>query len=170
MNPRWWVALGALVALSGCGETETVSAPSTPTRLVEAGWSFGFCLGPCNGRLIVENDALAYRVTSRTGDQLFADNRGRLTSSGAARLAGLVAALPETLQDTYGCPDCADAGAAYVVVSREDASERSTYEYPSPPAALASLDAFLKDLWEALGQCVPSGDVALDGACSPLPR
>lgn len=162
-----WILVVSVV-FSACGES--ASAPSSATRLVEAGWSFGFCLGPCSGRLEVSGDGLSYRVTSRTGDEVFADNRGRLASSGAERLAALLSGLSETLQETYGCPDCADAGAAYVVVSREGESRRSDYEYPSPPAELAALDAFLKGLTDALGRCTSSGDVAVEGGCTPLPR
>jgi hypothetical protein len=99
-----------------------------------------------------------------------AESRGRLTASGAARLAALTSALPDRLQDTYGCPDCADAGAAYVVVSRNGSGRRSEYEYPSPPGELASLDAFLKSVMDALAQCTPTPDVALEGPCSPVSR
>lgn len=164
--------LGILVAVAlsiGC-EEEGTSAPSPAVRLVEAGWSFGFCLGPCNGTLLLDGDTLDYRVRNREGDQVLASAEARLTSSGSARLASLVAGLPEALRDVYGCPDCADAGAAYVVLSREGMTRRSNYEYPSPTVELAALDSFLKSVMDALGRCASTPDVTITGSCSPAPR
>lgn len=154
--------------LTGCGD-DAMSAPSSTVRLLETGWSFGLCLGPCNGTLDVDGRALSYLVESRTGE-LFADNRGELTSTGVSRLRSILAALPKELLDTYGCPDCADAGAAYVVVSRDGSSQRSHYEYPSPPRELAALDAFLKDVMDALGSCEATADAAPSGTCTPARR
>lgn len=160
----------ALLLAYGCGE-KGASAPSPAVRVPEAGYSFGFCLGPCNGVLEIDGEALTHVVANREGDQVLASNEGSLTSGGAARLAALAAELPEELQDTYGCPDCADAGAAYVVVNRPDAAPmRVDYEYPNPPAELAALDAFLKSVMNALGTCQATSDVVLESTCSPVPR
>src|SRR5262245_12642306 len=98
--------LAALAVTSFSCQEETPTTPSA--RIVDAGWSFGFCIGPCRGELGIDGEALTLRVTDRTGGQVLAQNRGRLTSGGAARLAGLTASLPEALLETYGCPDCAD--------------------------------------------------------------
>jgi hypothetical protein len=105
---RFIVGALALFSLSCTQDTLT----SSSARIVEAGWSFGFCLGPCRGELDLDGDAIALRVTDRTGNQVIAQNRGRLTSQGSARLAGVAASLPEELLETYGCPDCADGGAS----------------------------------------------------------
>jgi hypothetical protein len=154
------------VFFGGCADNAL--SPSPSAAVVEAGWSFGFCLGPCRGMLQLNGSELTYRVSDRTGSPVLAENRGRLTSVGASRLQSLAAALPDDLLDTYGCPDCADAGAAYVVLSRESATERADYEYPAPPPDLAPLDAFLKGIMEALGECRPSSDVTIAPGCDPL--
>src|SRR5574341_1491556 len=94
---------GALALFSiSCAQE---SLTSSSTRIVEAGWSFGFCIGPCRGELAIDGGSLSLRVTDRTGNQVIATNRGRLTSRGSARMAGLAATLPEDLLDQYGCPD-----------------------------------------------------------------
>jgi hypothetical protein len=163
------VSTAALILVSSACVDRTSTNPSQTARVLEAGWSFGFCLGPCLGALAIQGEELTYRISNREGDPL-SETRGRLTASGAAKLASRASALPERLQASYGCPDCADAGAAYLVVSRDAASRRSEYEYPSPPAELASLDAFLKEVMAALARCAATSDVTLEGACSPAPR
>jgi hypothetical protein len=168
MRETW--ALVMFLALVGCEREDSTSAPSSMARLIEAGWSFGFCLGPCNGTLTFQNESLVYRVTDREGAQVLASSQARLTASGTERLASLVSSLPQGLDETYGCPDCADAGAAYIVVSREGANRRSSYEYPNPPRELAQLDAFLKEIMESMGACQTSALVTLEGECSAVPR
>lgn len=165
------LAIGLLsVAMAGACADESATAPSPDARLLEAGWSFGFCLGPCRGVLSLEGDDLEYQVTDRTGEQVLAETRGALSPSGSTRLGTLLAALPTELLAQYGCPDCADAGAAWVVVDRGRSGQRSDYEYPSPPRELAALDAFLREVMESLGGCRPSADVSVAGACVPLER
>lgn len=162
----------ALVALSlaavGCLESST-SGPSSPVRVAEAGWSFGFCLGPCLGRLELVGSQLAYEVSSRTGDQVYASNRGQLSSQGATRLESLASRLPEELQQTYGCPDCADGGAFFLTIVRAGESMRVEYEYGNPPGDLSAIDGFLKEVMDALGHCRATADVTLEGSCTPRP-
>ena len=154
----------ALFTISCAQDTPTSASP----RITEAGWSFGFCLGPCRGELGIDGEALALRVTDRTGSQVLAQNRGRLTSSGSARLAGVGASLPAELLETYGCPDCADGGASFVTVARDSASRRTEYEYGNPPAELAAADSFLTAVMEALRDCRPTPEVTLEAGCTPI--
>jgi hypothetical protein len=168
MRTRLLIYLSIALSLSACA-AETNSGPSASVRVVEAGWSFGFCLGPCRGALRIDGAELTYRVSDRTGDEVFATNGGSLTARGRATLEALAGALPESLLPTYGCPDCADAGAAYVLVERGDETKRSDYEYPNPPPELAALDAFLKATMESLGTCQATGDVTLGPGCQATP-
>jgi hypothetical protein len=160
------MAVLSLAVLSACGESAT--APSPTVRLVEAGWSFGFCLGPCNGTLTLNGSELAYQVRSRAGDQVLAEAHGDLTTTGANRLQALLRRLPDTLQEQYGCPDCADAGAAHVVIERGTSRQRSDYEYPNPPPELAALDSFLREVMDTLGGCRSTAELSV-GACTPVP-
>ncbi|MGH9460449.1 MAG: hypothetical protein ACRD1X_04495 [Vicinamibacteria bacterium] len=166
-SSRYIVFALALVAV-GCAQSST-SGPSSSVRVAEAGWSFGFCMGPCRGQLALAGAQLTYEVSSRTGDQVFASNRGQLTSQGATRLEYLASGLPEELQETYGCPDCADGGASFLAFVRERESLRTEYEYGNPPAALSAIDGFLKEVMDALGECRATADVTPEGSCTPLP-
>ena len=166
--------LGIVVAASAFGcrtaSTPTPSPGPAAVSIVEAGSSFGFCIGPCLSTLVIDEStspgALSFRVTDRTGSQVFVANQGRLTASGGERLSSLTRNLPDSLQTTYGCPDCADGGLAYFVVVRGGSPRRVEYEFPSPPGELAALDSFLKGVMSALGLCVATPDVTLDGSCT----
>jgi hypothetical protein len=160
----WMWRLAALVLGLGFSSCESDTAPSPPSRIAEAGWSFGFCIGPCRGELRLDGVDLSYQLSSRTGEPVNGANRGRLTAQGAARLDSLASALPQNLLERYGCPDCADGGAAFVTVSRGSASRRVEYEYRRPPPELVELDAFLAGLMEALTECRSTPDMVV-GDC-----
>jgi hypothetical protein len=65
-------------------------------------------------------------------------------------LAGARSALPAV----SGCPDCADGGAASVVLGGLDQlTETFAYEYDNPPAALRDADEFLQALIDDLLFC-----------------
>ena len=147
----------------------STSSPSSSASVTEAGWSFGFCLGPCLGRLDLQGDQLIYEVSDRTGDQVFASNRGQLTSRGATRLESLASNLSTPLQETYGCPDCADGGASFIVIVRAGESRRTEYEYGNPPEELSAIDGFLTGLMDALGRCRAAPEVILAESCTPVP-
>lgn len=142
--------------------------PQPSPRLESAGWSFGLCAGPCHGELTLSGSELSYRITDRPGNQVFVTTSGRLTAAGGARLTGLVDALPAVLEARYGCPDCADGGAATVTVDAGAGSMTSTYEFFQPPSDLESLDTFLKGVMDALEKCTTTSDVTPDANCEPL--
>lgn len=167
MNPWRLVIFGAIGLLSiGCVQD---TATSASVRIPDAGWSFGFCLGPCRGDLTLEGEALSLRIADRTGNEVFAVNRGRLTSRGSARLSGLAAALPQDLLERYGCPDCADGGSSWLTVARESGTKRTEYEYGNPPSELAAVDELLASVMGALRQCRETSDVTLEAGCTPVP-
>jgi len=167
-EPGRFVALALSLVAVGCAEQST-SGPSSAVRVVQAGWSFGFCMGPCRGQLDLAATQLTYQVSSRTGDQVYVRNRGQLSSQGATRLESLASSLPAELQETYGCPDCADGGASFLTVVRGNESMRTEYEYGRPPEDLSAIDGFLKGVMDALGQCRATAEVTLEGGCTPLP-
>jgi hypothetical protein len=164
MNPtRFLIVALALFTVSCAQESPTTSSE----RVVEAGSSFGFCIGPCRSELSLSGDALALRVTDRTGSEVIAQNRGRLTSGGSARLAGLSASLPDDLLERYGCPDCADGGASWVTIARDSGTRRTEYEYGKRPSELAAMDEFLAGVIQALRECRGTSDVTVEAGCTP---
>ena len=66
-------------------------------------------------------------------------NSGSLTSSGRERIDSAVAGLAGvTLQETYGCPDCADGGAAYLTLLQGRVDLEKCHGVREPTAGLPS--------------------------------
>lgn len=137
--------------------------------LVSAGWSFGFCAGPCVGELVFDGTDVQLTITSRElGGEVYLENAGNLTGDGLQTLQAALAALTGVaLEETYGCPDCADGGASHVTLTRDGVSSTHTYEYGKPPAVLIELDALLEQLDDALETCTANEYIDIGDGCTP---
>ena len=156
----------------GAAASPDVVAPSPiAASLVGAGWSFGMCAGFCVADLVIDGDRLVLTGAGHRPEEALFENEGALTPEGRARIDDALDALGDTpLEPVYGCPDCADGGAAYLSIVRDGVASRHEMEFGDPPAELAELDAIAKSLIDALQQCASSdlADVADD--CVPYER
>ena len=145
--------------------------PGAPV-LLGGGWSFGFCAGQCIGDLTLNGTAARYTITGhRDEDPVFVDNRGMLTLLGMqAVFTAMVELRDVTLDDRYGCPDCADGGASHVTIERAGEASTHTYEYGRPPAILSDVDALLDELMDALETCTSTDHIVVDSNCVPRPE
>ena len=141
--------------------SERSPAPSVDS-LVGAGWSFGMCMGYCSVDLVIGSDgSVVLTGTDRTRNVTLFTNSGSLASVGRERIDGAVAGLAGVpLQDVYGCPDCADGGAAYLTLSQEGVVSRHDMEFGNPPAELAELHDLAMAIIDALVDC-ESNDLVL---------
>jgi hypothetical protein len=141
----------------------------TPGPVLQgAGWSFGFCLGYCNADLHLDGDELVLTVSDRAGDSPLFINRGSLTAEGRASLDAALAALDGVkLEPVYGCPDCADGGAAHLDIVRGSETMRVEMGFGQPPEVLAELYVVAMSLIDSLETCEPGPLVETDAACSP---
>ena len=160
----------ARAALNGLVEEYfAIGPPLEAPVLVSAGWSFGHCIGQCVGELAVDGADLRFTITGHQAeDPVYLDNAGTLTDEGLAAVHSAQAALAdETLEERYGCPDCADGGASHVTLSRYDETSTHTYEFGNPPPPLAELDALLDNLMAALESCSANQLVEIAADCTP---
>ena len=159
---------GSLLVVIGIG-TQACGRPLGPpaafTEVTQAGWSFGFCAGSCRGELDLSGGNLTYRILSWAGDDVFLENGGYLSTRGRSQLASLVAEVPSGLLDRYGCPDCADGGAAFLTLEGLDGTLRIVYEYEHPPPELADLHAYLHSVMDVLRVCRGDATVAPTEGC-----
>jgi hypothetical protein len=140
--------------------------------VVGGGWSFGFCAGGCVGELALGGAAARLVISGHTPDEtVYVDNTGTLTGEGREMLRQAGADLGNTpLQETYGCPDCDEDGAAHVVLVRGGELSTHTYELGKPPAELAAIDALTDILMNALEICNSNAYIEVAPSCVPRPE
>lgn len=136
--------------------------------LVGAGWSFGMCAGYCLADLVIEGDRVVLSGASHMTDALLIVNDGTLTPEAMTRIEAALEALGDApLEPTYGCPDCADGGAAYLTLTRDGSTERHQMEFGNPPAELAELSELSLSIIGALETCQTDALVVVGPECQP---
>lgn len=144
-----------------------VPAPGRVT-FVGAGWSFGMCAGYCRADLVLIDGLLTLVGSDRTGDEPLYEHRGELTAEGSGLIAAAAAALSGLpLESVYGCPDCADGGASYVVLDRDGVTSRHDMEFGRPPEVLADLHDLAMATINKLETCRSDEMVIVAADCEP---
>ncbi|MGZ8754079.1 MAG: hypothetical protein ACXW15_02705, partial [Acidimicrobiia bacterium] len=142
---------------------------ATPTvALTAAGWSFGMCLGYCNADLTVDGGDVVLSGRDRENAEPLFVNRGALTMSALEQIgvsAEELSGVP--LDPVYGCPDCADGGAAYVVLTADGVTSRYDMEFGRPPEVLADLHQLAMAVMEAVETCGSNELVTVADDCVP---
>jgi len=134
--------------------------------LVGAGWSFGMCGGYCTADLTVRLQELVLTGGSHMSEEPLYVNRGVLTALGWERMEAALEKLSgEELESVYGCPDCADGGAAYLTLTQDRATSRHQMEFGHPPSELAELHALAIAVIDALETCTSDELVAVGDGC-----
>ena len=137
-------------------------------EITGAGWSFGMCGGYCVADLVINGDRVVLTGNGNLSNEPLYEHSGTLTPLGLEQLREAerdLAGVP--LERTYGCPDCADGGAAYLALSSPKTDSRHDMEFGNPPAELANAYGLVMSLIGALESCTSSALVAVDEACVP---
>lgn len=153
----------------------TSSGPPA-VEIVSFETSFGMCAGWCVRRIDLDT---APDVADAPTATLVASNRlegggeatitATLTDAGASQLATAAASLEDvTIDEVYGCPDCADGGASSLTVARGVEIVTTTYDFGGPPPELVEADAVGTSLLDALASCTSTDLVTVDEGCEPI--
>lgn len=153
----------------------TTTAPTTTAPGVDGGavitgyeTSFGMCAGWCRLAVAIDRETVTLVATDHTEGQE-ATTSGTLTEVGMRRLAEVAAPVaPAELDEVYGCPDCADGGAASLTFASDDGPVTATYDFGGPPPALTGADALGEEILEAMRTCTSTELVTVDDGCTPL--
>jgi hypothetical protein len=146
----------------------TIGGAVTEVALTGAGWSFGMCLGYCNAELTVDGESLVLTGWNREDQEPLYVHRGTLTPLGVERMGAAANRLGGvTLAPVYGCPDCADGGAAYVMLTADGVTSRHDMEFGSPPEVLADLHQLAMATMKALETCGSNELVTVADDCAP---
>lgn len=131
-----------------------------------AGRSFGMCMGYCSADLVIDGDSLALTGRQHMVDDPLFVNHGALTTSAQERIAAALSSLEGVvLEPVYGCPDCADGGAAYLTISVNGVASRHDMELGSPPLELTDLHGLAMAMIDALERCASNDLVVVAVGC-----
>jgi hypothetical protein len=150
-----WADMPVLLNDEVVGRMQIGSQPVTDdSSLIGAGWSFGMCLGYCSADLTIDGDTVVLTGRDRTLEEPVFVNRGTLTAEAQGSIAAAVAGLAGvSLEPIYGCPDCADGGAASLSIVRDGVTSRHDMEYGNPPEELTGLYELTMSIIGALEAC-----------------
>ena len=133
--------------LSNCRE----EVQSSDIIKITFGTSFGMCFGYCTKVVTFENGSVTKELTSRDEDQLKKTCGDFYNTDELFSTVNVQAFLG--LEETIGCPDCADGGAEWIEIITTEGSKKITYEYGKEPSAVKSFIGELRKFYDQLGEC-----------------
>lgn len=151
---------------------ETCSAVDERYFISGGGKSFGLCTGECSFELTTHiNDSgnCATASLDVSGSEgVTRTNQGELTAQGTALVSGLAVELSGvSLEESYGCPDCADGGAGRLTLTRDGTAFATVYDFGAPPEILEKADDFIVAVMAALDFCETTALVIPSASCVP---
>ena len=121
---------------------------------ISYGTSFGMCASYCINNLSVSNEIVTFSKskngqTPDTKTCTSAISKDEVTAMKNLLDEDKVMAFPERI----GCPDCADGGAEWVIITVGDKTHKVVFEYGKAPAELAAVVAKFRALKETFKNC-----------------
>ncbi|WP_420577227.1 hypothetical protein [Ekhidna sp.] len=120
---------------------------------IEFGTSFGMCAGYCTQILTISDGEVSKIVTPRSDKNL----KERVCSDSFSDFGALTSKVDISkflaLDETIGCPDCADGGAEWIEITTPEGSKKVTYEFQKEPEAVRSFIDDLRELYDHLAEC-----------------
>lgn len=117
---------------------------------INYGVSFGFCVGPCRREMKLINDVNSFTI-------FYTEGRGAVGGTPKEYQESISQELAENILQTIdyesfskmneviGCPDCADGGAEYLEIIKENSKHKVTFEYGKSPKEIEKLVAILRE-------------------------
>ncbi len=125
--------------------------PQPQSIRIDTGTSYGECWGYCIYQLILEDGYARFTVYGWTDDLQFPDlvvEEMLLTVQWNQIMQLIDFEIFVSLDDVYGCPDCADGGAEWIEISMEDHIKRVTFEAYSEVYGIEELTLLLREYRE----------------------
>ena len=149
---RLILALVVIAMLSSSCNEEGNIAEDQEILQINYGTSFGECLGYCQRTLKIDNDSIIF-VKSGWSPEIF-DIRCSETYDDFSDLSALISYEKFIqLDETIGCPDCADGGAEWIEIVSVEGNYKITYEYGHPPQVTESIAETLRSLLDSFENC-----------------
>lgn len=126
---------------------------SSEVQKIEFGTSFGMCVGYCVQTLTVTEGKIYKTLTPRANQNLDEKTCQKDNSSFGSLWSKVDQYAFMNLEETIGCPDCADGGAEWVEITTAQGSKKVTYEFGNEPEEIKSLVSELRKYYDQLGEC-----------------
>ncbi|WP_343636807.1 hypothetical protein [Fluviicola sp.] len=134
-----FVALSASI-LFGCNTSKPVASNDQVISVMH-GTNFGHCRGYCRKELIFTEKQVNYVESSVDSDRNPAKKESFDIS--AARWKSILDKIDwnsfKGLEESYGCPDCADGGSEYIEITTSNGTKRVTIEFNKEASQLEPL-------------------------------
>lgn len=146
---KFLIPIFLIVSLStfSCKENQPLPGETT----LKYGTSFGFCIGYCNNTITLTENSIVFEKSSNQSNQEYPlitctegfNDWNSLTSK-------IDIDLFQAMDETIGCPDCADGGAEWIEINTGDKTHRVTFEYKNAPGAFFNYIEILRNKMQSL--------------------
>ncbi len=122
--------------------------PGSNILKIATGTSFGQCIGYCRTSLEIDGEAVEYIEESWKPDEYPAKNFRFNLSSDEKNALQMVFDTTDIsgLEETIGCPDCADGGAEWLQITHGSETRKVTFEFAADIGEISALMALLRPL------------------------
>lgn len=124
-----FIAVSASVLL-GCNTSKTAASDNAIISITH-GTNFGHCRGYCRKEVVFSEDQIMYFEASI--DSARNPVKTEKFDISAAQWKNIADKIDwntfQKLEESYGCPDCADGGSEYIEIKTTDGTKRVTIEF-----------------------------------------
>lgn len=118
--------------------------------VVKYGTSFGMCVGPCRKEMTLKNDGASFTVFYNEGRGATGGDPKTYTEKLSADYISSIKNNVDfeafkKLGEVIGCPDCADGGAEWVEITKNDSRYKVTFEFGEDVKEIAPLLKLLRE-------------------------
>lgn len=126
---------------------------SSEITKIEFGTSFGMCAGYCTQVLMITEGKISKTITPRLDKNLKEQTCSDSFDDFDSLIANIDSSEYIALDETIGCPDCADGGAEWIEITTANGSKKVTYEYGNEPNEIKPFIDDLRKYYNQLGEC-----------------
>jgi hypothetical protein len=121
---------------------------------IQYGASFGECIGYCKQDITITSSKIEYSKSGWSDTlKTISCNESTDSSTWAELMKEIDPSAFNGLQETIGCPDCADGGAEWIEIESGASKHKVTFEYMNEPVAVKLYIDKLRSLRNKFKDC-----------------
>ncbi len=139
------IITAAILMTSSCKKNGDNSKANSISS-IKYGTSFGECLGYCAHNMTIQKDSIFFSKSGWNMQDVLPDESAKENISPEywnALLEKIDFEAFIELDDVIGCPDCADGGAGWIEITKNNQSHRVTFDLQMKPDTLKPILPFL---------------------------